>query len=64
MQHYLTERVTYGDVTTNFPHSPEDQEQSMMDYLEDKLSNGYRLVSTSWYGGTSFLHCIFEVVAK
>lgn len=64
MQHYLVQRQTYGDLVTNYPHSPEDQEQSFMDYLEDMLSQGYELVSHTVYGGTSFYHLVFKVVAK
>lgn len=63
MTRYLTERVTYGELTTNFPHSPEDQEQSFVDYLENKLDSGYALVSHTWYS-TGFAHCVFKVVAK
>jgi len=63
MQHLLIERVTFGGVTTSFSHSPEDQDQSMLDYFEDKLETGYELVSATWYS-TSFLYCVFKVVGK
>lgn len=63
MTYFHTERQTYGDLTTNYPHSPEDQEQSFRDYLEDMLSQGYEVVSHAWYS-TAFVHVIFRVVAK
>ncbi len=64
MTHFHTDRQSYGDLTTNYPHSPEDQEQSVRDYLEDMLSQGYEPVSHAWYGSTSFIHFIFRVAAK
>lgn len=65
MKNYVTVRKNYGDLTSEYPHSPEDQEQSFVDYLEDQLdNNGLRLISHGWYGGTSFCHFVFEVVGQ
>lgn len=46
MQHYKVEQQSYGDLQTNYPHTPTDNLQSISDYLEDMLSQGYELVST------------------
>lgn len=63
MIHYFTENRGLGDLVTAYPHSPENQDQSIVDYLEDKLANGYELVSFSWYD-TGYMRFIFKVVAK
>lgn len=63
MTHYLMDRTTFGDVTTAFPHSPQDQMASLQDYLEDKLANGYELVSMSFTDGGN-IYSAFRVVAK
>lgn len=62
MIHYVVELHGVGDLVTAYPHSPEDQQQSITDYLEDKLANyGLALVSTI---GDSSIRWVFRVVAQ
>lgn len=35
------ESLGWSDLVTRYPHSPEDLQLSMIDYLEDRFSNGW-----------------------
>ena len=63
MQHYKVEYKSGGDLATAYSHDPSDAAQSMQDYLEDMLSQGWKFTgvigATSW-GGTF----IFDSVAR
>lgn len=62
MTHYLIEVKGLGTLVSEFPHSPEDDNQSQMDYLEDKLANGYEFVFRD--GTSSAWTFMFRVVGK
>jgi len=62
MTNYFTEEQQLDDLLTNYPHSPEDQDQSITDYLEYQLTQGYSLVGT--LSDTAHWKFIFKVVAK
>lgn len=64
MQHLKVEQQAIGDVITNYFHDPEDQPQSMEDYFEDMLSQGYELVSFSFRDSTSNFVSVFRISAK
>ncbi len=46
MQHYKVKfNYSYADASTDYPHSPEDYDASLQDFLEDMRSQGWELVS-------------------
>jgi len=45
MTHFLVEQKSLSAMRTDFPHSPTDDAASFTDYVEDKLANGWRVVS-------------------
>ena len=63
MQHFDYEDTTTGVIATNFPHTPMDVDQSIRDYLEDKLANGLEPLSLSVTDGGRYIF-VFKVVAK
>lgn len=62
MQHFQVELTSLGALVGLYPHSPEDQIQSQMDYLEDKLSQGFEFVSRD--GSASSWYYTFRVIGK
>lgn len=46
-------RTSLGQIETDFPHSPEDRQQSYQDYLDDKAAAGLIpvCVPTEYDGG-------------
>lgn len=62
MQNFLVEKQPLGDIESNYPHSPTDVPLSIQDYLEDMLSQGFALISTS--DAANGPYWIFRVVAK
>lgn len=65
MQTYLVEDKQMADLYTAYPHSPADPAASIQDYLEDRLSGGFALVSMSSREGSANEQIfIFKVVAK
>lgn len=62
MIHYLTEYKAAGDIATAFPHDPTDIPQSVTDYLEDKLSNGWELVN--FVGESTTLRFVFRASGR
>lgn len=47
MTHFKVEKVHYATLQTNYPHTPTDSYASLLDYLEDQLSQGWKLVAFS-----------------
>ena len=62
MIHYKVTKKDIGELVSEYPHSPEDQEQSQVDFLEDMLSQGLDLVSRD--GMSSGWFYTFRIVAK
>lgn len=61
MMHYKVEYKSGGDLATAYPHDPADGTQSMQDYLEDMLSQGWKfagVLAASSYGGTFIFECV------
>ncbi len=63
MQHYDYENTTLLDIMSAFPHVPDDQRQSILDYIEDKLASGLELAAYSQTDGGRMVF-FFKVVAK
>lgn len=64
MQHYLVDLTDDATVETNFPHTPTNRSSSWQDYLEDKLNNGWELLSWANYNGSSTFHICFRLIGK
>jgi len=64
MQHFKVEHQGIGDLETSYPHDPEDQMQTIEDYLEDMLSQGFDVQSFAFRGDTSNMVFVFRAVAK
>jgi hypothetical protein len=66
MQHFKTYfNYGYGDVATDYPHSPEDVEQSFNDWLEEELSEGWELVSHGSSASSSAIPVwVFKAVGR
>lgn len=41
MMRFKVELKSVSDLVTDYPHSPQDQQQSITDYLEAQLADGW-----------------------
>lgn len=61
MIHYDYQEKTWASLESGYPHTPIDDRQSFIDYLEDQLVNGLELVS---FTGANPMQFVFRVIAK
>lgn len=61
MIHYVGINKGASDLATEYPHSPTNYRQSVLDFLEDKLTEGLEFAAYSEVGESFWL---FKVVAK
>lgn len=62
MQRYLVTSPSYSALRAQYFYDPADTNQSTLDYLEEKLDEGYELTAMADDGGNP--RFVFRVVAK
>ena len=64
MVHYKVEIAEYTDLITNYPHSPDDVKTSFSEFLEDRWSEGWELISCNFDTGNTHFRCVFRANAQ
>ncbi len=49
MAHYKIEEKDYATLYSEYPHDPGDPILSIADFLEERFSQGWTLLSLSWH---------------